>query len=119
MSEVEWDRDYYGDGTLRSEYPFVNRQLHGMVKEYWSNGTLSWKTPYINDREHGVEKGYYVDGTLNWTVSYVNGERHGIERHYDACLLKQETLWIRGEERDDLKGDEHRLTRLMLLGEQI
>jgi len=96
MSEVEWTKEYYKDGTLHCETPHVNSKAHGVAEWYYKDGALEWETPYTNGQRHGVEKWYYEDGTLH-------------------C----EFLWIKGEERNDLKGDEHRLTRLMLLGEQV
>jgi len=94
MSKVEWMR-------LR----YANDQLHR-------------ETPYLNQQEHGVEKWYYEDGQLSSETRWVNGKRHGVDKMYciDGQLLR-ETLWIRGIQRDDLLGDKHKLTRLVLLGD--
>jgi len=95
MSEVEWKKEYYKDGLLLCETPYINGQVHGVEKWYYNNGQLQWEDPYVNGLNHGVEKTYNKDGTL-----------------------KEENLWINDERRNDLLGDEHKLARLMLLGEE-
>jgi len=88
-------------------------------KTYFEGGQLNHKTPYVNNRRHGVEKRYCKSGRLRWESPYANGRLHGIERlYYNNGQLDCEFLWIRGQLRDDLLGEEHRLTRLMLFGEQ-
>lgn len=90
------------------------------IRLYRGNGILYWETPYVNDQPHGVEKKYYKDGTLEWEVSFINGQPHGIQRRYHRDgTLRDETLWIRDKQRDDLLGDENRLLRLTLLGEEV
>ena len=95
MSEVEWTKEYYKDGTLHCETPHVNGKLHGVEKKYYGNGILHWETPYVNGQLHGVEKYYHRNG-----------------------ILFHEDLWIRGKMRNSLLRKEHRLERLMLLGEE-
>jgi len=69
-------------------------------------------------------KRYYTNGQLKCKISWINGKRHGTEKWYHETKkwyhknhkLESETLWINGEKRDDLLGNKHKLTRLMLLG---
>jgi len=96
MSEVEWIRHYHPGSDI-----------------------LRYEASYVNGLHHGVEKSYYKDGTLLHESLWVNGQLHGMEREfYCQGLLKNKALWIRGYRRNDLLGDEHRLIRLVLLGEQ-
>jgi len=95
MSEVEW------------------RRLHK------SSGMLYWETPFVNGRPHGIEKKYYKNGILQWEISFINGQLHGVSKTYHRDgTLQEESLWIRDKKRNDLLEDEHRLERLILLGEQ-
>jgi len=95
MSEVEWKRGYYDSGQLHYEIPYINHKRSGIRKSYHDNGHLRCEFPYVNDHLHGIARWYHNNGWLD-----------------------KETLWINGEERNDLLGDEHRLARLILLGEE-
>jgi len=87
---------------------------------YWYNGHLHYNVPYINGQQHGIAKWYHDNGLLYMEASYVNGRCHGVQRFYNEDgQLRSEIPWVNGEERNDLLGDEHKLLRLMLLGEQI
>ena len=46
-----------------------------IVKEYYENGQLMWEIPYINGKEHGSWKGYYTDGELMWETRYELGKQ--------------------------------------------
>lgn len=95
MSEVVWERKYYKNGQLYHEDPYVNGFNHGIEKYYYDDGQLELEIPLVNNKRHGITKWYYKNG-----------------------VLREVDLWIKGRVRNDLLGDEHRLTRLVLLGEQ-
>jgi len=95
MSEVEWKKQYHSCGQEYRLIPYVNGKRHGIEKGYRTNGTLDYEDPYVNGVNHGIEKWYHEDGTL-----------------------RRETIWLRGRPRPDLLGDEYRLTRLVLFGEE-
>jgi len=86
-------------------------------KTYYNDGQLDHKIPYLNGRRHGLEVWYYPNGELKCEIPWVNGQLHGVEKLY-CDRLQYEIIWVRGQQRDDLLGDEHRLTRLMLLGDE-
>jgi len=96
MSEVEWNKAYWDDGQIPK-----------------------WEIPSINGMKHGVVVYYRRDGLINWKISFANGVQHGIERYYNNGIFEWENLWINGEVRNDLLGEEHRLERLMLLGGEV
>jgi len=120
MSEVKWKKEYYrGSNQLHCEIPFVNGQRHGVARGYYSDGELYWETPYANGHQHGIEKWYSSDGELYHENPFVNGRLHGVERWYNKdSTTEEKALWIRDRQRNDLLGDEHKLARLMLLGEE-
>jgi len=96
VSEVVWEKHHDAKGQLMYETPFVNGKAHGIQKGYWSDGQLCWEDPFVNNQQHGISRWYNRDGTL-----------------------RSETLWIRDKHRNDLLGDEHKLARLILLGEEV
>jgi len=95
MDEVEWYKSYWTNGQLYNESPFVNKKRHGKAKWYYEDGQLAHEIPHIDGQIHGVTSRYNRDGTLG-----------------------EQNIWINGEIRNDLLGDEHRLTRLALLGSE-
>ena len=42
--------------------------------EYYENGNLNRETPFVNGKRHGVAKGYYENGNLIKEILYENGE---------------------------------------------
>lgn len=50
-------------------------QEDGVVKEYYEDGTLMSEVPYINGQYHGVVKSYDEDGTLELEQVWVHGKR--------------------------------------------
>jgi len=93
MSEVEWMREYWDNGTLYCEVPYINGHKHGVARWYFSSGALEQEISYSNDKAHGIQRWYYENGEI-----------------------RLENLKIKGKKRNDLLGDKHRLMRLMLLG---
>ena len=57
-------RSYYDDGhTVIEELPFVNGDVHGIVKIYYESGNLQCETPYMNGLLHGNQIEYYDNNT--------------------------------------------------------
>jgi len=45
-----------------------------IVKEYYENGQLMWEIPYVRGKKHGTWKGYYENGQLMWEIRYELGK---------------------------------------------
>jgi len=121
MNEIVWDRIYHLDGSQPwYEIPLVNGHRHGVAKWYYKDGQLQCEIPHVNGLIYGVRKMYHEDGQLSRETPYVNHRRHGIENQYNYNgTLKEQYLYINDKIRNDLLGDEHRLTRLTLLGSEV
>ena len=66
---VEVKKEWYDDGQLLSEEPFVNGKLHGLCKEWCKNGQLMSEEPYVN----GKNTDYVKNGMM--MVNYVMNNR--------------------------------------------
>lgn len=71
---METQREYYENGNLKSETPYLNNLKHGVAKSYYENGNLECEIPFDNDKRHGVEKEYDENGNLIKEALYENGE---------------------------------------------
>lgn len=102
-------KEYYEDGSLKSEGVYKNDKLEGEVKNYYENGNIKSKIIYKNGLEegkalyyynksevilekekmykggklNGKSKEYYSDGTLAKETEYKNDEKDGIEKEYN------------------------------------
>lgn len=72
-------KDYYDDGSLKSEYTVLNDKFEGTYKEYYkSTGELKYTAYYKNGLLDGEKKSFYKDGKLksieNYTENQLNGD---------------------------------------------
>ena len=65
QDKIEIKQEYYENGNLVSETPFVNGKKYGLYKDYFKTGELSCSAEYIDDLLHGENKVYNKDGTLH------------------------------------------------------
>lgn len=76
-------KEYYPDGSLKSETEALGKLRHGESKEYRKNGTLQAVISYKNNRKHGSALNYYSDGrTVKTEIQYVDGYKHGEAKWY-------------------------------------
>ena len=75
---VEVKKEWYENGQLSSEEPYVNNEKHGLCKDWYENGELMFEHPYVNGKIHGLLKRWYKNGELNFEHPYVNGKIHGL-----------------------------------------
>jgi antitoxin component YwqK of YwqJK toxin-antitoxin module len=71
-------KEYYPDGSLKSETEAMGKLRQGASKEYRKDGTLENLINYQNNRKHGPAYNYYPDGsTVKLEINYVNGYKSG------------------------------------------
>jgi antitoxin component YwqK of YwqJK toxin-antitoxin module len=58
-------------------FNYVNDLLSGTFKEFYPDGTLKTEGQYVNDKMHGEVKKYHPNGKLFFLERYKNGVRHG------------------------------------------
>lgn len=90
--KVDVKKVYYKSGALLSETPYINGEIHGVVKGYHESGVLEMDIPYTNGKIHGVVKRYDKSGTLKWEIPFVKGRMHGVEKRYDESGKLLETV---------------------------
>lgn len=82
VARFEADPDLYetwwSNGNPHKVERRVNGVLHGTKAEYYENGHLSYQFPYVGGKFHGLEKLYHENGQLNRRLDYVDGMPHGL-----------------------------------------
>lgn len=68
---------------VTQEYNYVNGILNGDVREYYDNGTLKTEGTYINSNYHGEVKKYHPNGKISFLERYKHGQKHGWWFGYD------------------------------------
>lgn len=63
--------EYFKNGEIKSETPYKNGKLDGIVKEYYENGKLESEVPYKDNQENGVYRTYYANGKIKEDGEYV------------------------------------------------
>jgi len=76
-------KDYYSNGSVRTETPYVNHKINGIVTNYYANGNVKSEQNYINDRLEGETKTYYKNGSLEKVYTYKNGVLNGPAKSYN------------------------------------
>ncbi len=52
-------------------------------RDYWPDGSLRSEVPYRKGVKEGTARFYRPDGTLEWTIQYRRGKLDGKSLHYD------------------------------------
>lgn len=110
-------RTYRENGTIRTETPFINHQVNGVVKncqsdnksdcvykadkmlskKYYYNGVLIIDMTARDGLPDGTVCRYYAGGALQSRTPYENGARNGIqETFYENCALHTEISYKNG-----------------------
>jgi antitoxin component YwqK of YwqJK toxin-antitoxin module len=76
-------KDYYEDGTLKSEATYKDGKIDGVGKTYHPNGQLKAEVHYKNGKRHGLRKTYFDNGAPDREENFVEGKRHGECRSWD------------------------------------
>jgi antitoxin component YwqK of YwqJK toxin-antitoxin module len=59
---------------LKTEFPYKDDKVNGIVKSYYKSGELQDETTFKNDKRNGVGKIYYESGELAYEVLYKDGK---------------------------------------------
>jgi antitoxin component YwqK of YwqJK toxin-antitoxin module len=74
---VETRKEYYANGTLKSESEYINDVRNGRELQYDSTGAVIIEQFFKNDSLDGVKTTYYVDGRISEIVNYKSGQKQG------------------------------------------
>jgi len=96
-----------------------NSDKEEWVEEHYDNGQLCFRCLYVNRVRQGTTRWYHPCGSLSQITTWINGELHGMDIIYsEEGVILGEILWYRGVVRNDLLGEDNKLARLMLFGEE-
>ena len=77
-------KNYYDNGSLKSEETYTNGELDGLYKTYHKSGQLDNETFYVKGRREGYTKAYYRNGQVSAEGYYVGNEKNGSWNYYHA-----------------------------------
>jgi len=75
-------KDYYPDGTIRSEGQYAENRQSGTWRFYNRDGRIEQTGVFINGRADGLWRWYYDDGSILREEEYFQGRRDGPYREY-------------------------------------
>lgn len=92
-------KEYYQDGTLKSEGEYVKDLEEGLHKWYFQNGDLDQTVDYKGGLADGKVKHYYYGGKIKMDGEYKQGRPDGkILYYFDNGMKKKETNYVAGKE---------------------
>lgn len=104
-STDEVKKDYYENGTLKSELRYENGMLNGRCIWYLANGKPQIEVTYRNDTMNGLLRRWHENGNLMEETWYKNGVQDSVYREYSLKgILIAEGTYVDGE----LNGEFHR-----------
>ena len=71
-------RQWYQDGTVKSETSYVNGQRHGSYTLRDLEGKLLYEAMYQAGKLDGLATWWYNNGQKRWETNYDNGARSGV-----------------------------------------
>ena len=64
---------YWNNGNIKSEFVYIEGNLHGKRLTYYYNGELKCIEIYVDGKKHGKQTRYWSDGE-NWYNYMINGK---------------------------------------------
>jgi uncharacterized protein len=75
--QPEVAKEYYPNGKLKSETPYLDGKMSGKRKLYYENGNIQKEESYATGRKEGVFLEYYEDGALKTYETYRDDQLNG------------------------------------------
>ena len=82
-------REYFNNGTIKSEAPFQNRKLNGLGRKFYENGKLLETVTFKDGNFDGPWKYYYNNGQLWIEKIYKEGKNWKIVSNYTKEGIKR------------------------------
>ncbi|UKM64999.1 energy transducer TonB [Flavobacteriaceae bacterium GSB9] len=76
-------KDFYENGTLKTECIYSNNELSGPWKQFYDTGEKEWEVEYFKGYKQGVYKQFYKSGQLKLEGSHVTDFLDGEEKRYN------------------------------------
>lgn len=89
---------YYEDGSVQSRTPLNEAgEFEGLGQEYYRDGTVAAEVPYLAGKVHGVVKEYYPEGHVKLQHSFEYGQKNGRMYLFRPDGTLQMTAWMQGD----------------------
>lgn len=90
--------EYYVDGTIYRETPYVDGKISGTEKKYHLGGAVVLEANYKEDQVDGAYTTYHVNGTVDEKGQCLDGEPTGIwKTYYDDNTISDEYEYTKGK----------------------
>lgn len=97
-------KDYYDDGTIKSELCYADGKLNGVCTWYFPNGKKQLEAGYKDNQMHGQLKRWYENGNLMEECWYKEGVQDSVYRTYFLIGgLASEGYYVDGKLNGDFK----------------
>lgn len=97
-SNVKVKKDYYENGTLKSELRYENGMLNGCSVWYLANGKKQIEVTYRNDTMDGPLRRWHENGNLMEETWYKDGVQDSVYREYSLKgIMVAEGYYVNGE----------------------
>lgn len=89
---------YYEDGSVQSRTPLNEAgEFEGLGQEFFRDGTVAAEVPYLAGKVNGIVKEYYAEGHVKLQHSFVHGEKNGRMYLFRPDGTLQMTAWMQGD----------------------
>ncbi len=78
-------KQYYPEGGLKLEQPYVANVISGMIRVYYPGGQIKEEVTMQENQENGPFAEYHPNGKMEWKGAYKNGDdEFGWLEQYDS-----------------------------------
>lgn len=89
---------YYEDGSIQSRTPLnAAGEFEGLGQEFYRDGTVAAEVPYLAGKVHGIVKELYPEGHVKLKHSFSHGEKNGRMYLFRPDGTLQMTAWMQGD----------------------
>lgn len=88
---------YHPNHSPKDVIPYVNAQIHGLVKTYFPGGEPNTIEEWTNGIQSGITT-EYLNGEKVSECPYIEGQKQGTEKRFrDSTVVIQEISWDKGQ----------------------
>lgn len=92
------EKQYYPNGSIKSEISYKKELKHGPATYYYNNGKINIKCYYKDDKLNGLYEKFNPDASLEEATNYSNGLKNG----FSIIYYKNNKIAIKMNFKNDL-----------------
>lgn len=90
-------KTFHPNGAVKDETPYVNNQIHGLVKTYYPDGVPVSIETWNRGQKTGTVR-HFENGEMVSEVPYVRGVKEGVEKRYrNGKVVVAEISWANNQ----------------------